>query len=173
MAVTLVFTIAAYRKVCAVRKSSQKVDRVPGLGRRHFHLVFPCEGGPLGGRRGLLAKLHGQGAGREVGEPDVVPVLGRKLQLGDSSRRTAHRPNPRSFARDAGASKADDAQTHFCTKFMNRPPYLAAHTQLANCKAPLEHRVMPHGQVEPPNQETRVRQDGTGGHEEKPLLASS
>ena len=63
----------------------------------------------IGGGLGLL---HGLGAGREVGAPDVVPVLCRELLFGHAARRAAYGADTGAFVEGAWAAELNDADCH-------------------------------------------------------------
>ena len=83
-----------------------------GSGARHLGLVLLAEGGPLGRGLGGLTQLHGLGAGGQVGEPDVVPILAGKIALGHAARRAAHCADAQSLIGETGAAEADDGEGH-------------------------------------------------------------
>ena len=82
--------------------------------RRHIHLRFEGadEAFPFSLRHRRLALRHQLRAGREVGKPDIEPVVGRIAFLPNATRRTPHRADPSSLLRIAGFTQADDPQGH-------------------------------------------------------------
>src|SRR5262249_27752764 len=112
VAASLVFAVAADRQVGAMRERRQQIER-PSC-RRRIHLRF--EGAdkafPFSLSHCRLALRHQRRAGREVGIPDIEPVVARVAVLANSARRTSHRADPNSFLRIAGYTEADDSQGH-------------------------------------------------------------
>ncbi len=79
VAARCVGAVATHGKICRVRESGEEGEVVFCGGRGHFGFVFTGESRPLRGRFGGKPELHGDGAGGEIGEPDVIPVLRGEL----------------------------------------------------------------------------------------------
>ncbi len=117
MAAGLLLAVAAGRQVGGVGEGGQQGQIVPRGRDGHLGLVLFAEGGPLGRGLGALAQLHGLGAGGQVGEPDVVPILAGEFRLGHAAGRAAHGTDTQPLVRETGAAETHDGQCHGRTYF--------------------------------------------------------
>ena len=105
------------------RSSSRSISwrhaRAPPAGRASA--APSAHPSPLG-RRGRSASIqfpspppglrHQPRTGREVGKPDIKPVVGRIAFLPNAARRTPHRADPSSLLRMARFTQSHDPQCH-------------------------------------------------------------
>jgi hypothetical protein len=118
MAVCLLLAVAANRKVGAVRKGGEKRKRMTCLWQRHFCPVLLGERRPMRGRSCVLSELHRLDARCKIGEPNVVPILRRKLGLRYTSWRTANGSDSHAFVWVTLASKPDNTHGHNSTSIL-------------------------------------------------------
>ncbi len=85
------------------------------LGCSHLRSVPANKRGPLGWSPGILPKLHRFDARRQVGEPDVVPVLARERSFGNATRRTTNRSDTEAFVLRSWRAKSYNADNHRCS----------------------------------------------------------
>src|SRR5262249_33166911 len=90
----------------------QQFDGMAVFRPGHFSAVLLNEPGPL--RRSLSGqgKFHGLKARRQVGEPDVKPVLRCKFGFGDTARRAADRPETNAFTFHSRAAEPHETYSH-------------------------------------------------------------
>lgn len=112
MAAGFVGAVAADGEIRGVRKGGEEGEVVFRGGRGHLGFVAAGEGGPLRGRFGGEAELHRGDAGREVGEPDVIPVLSGELGFRDATGRAANGAEAKAFIGEARGAEADDVDAH-------------------------------------------------------------
>jgi len=105
-------TITTHGKVCMVRQRGKEIQRPACLGRIHFGPESFDKVGPGTRRVGIFRLRNELGARRQVGKPDVIPVLRRILGFRNAARRSAHGANPKAFVACAVGSKPDDSQRH-------------------------------------------------------------
>jgi len=74
MAMRFVLAIATDREVRLMGEAGKQFDIVRGAWSRHLSAIFSDESGPLGRGAGAKGQLHGWNAGRQVGEPNVIPI---------------------------------------------------------------------------------------------------
>ncbi len=98
MAMGFIFAVASDRKTAVLRQDRQQFKRMAVLRGRHLGPVLLQEDRPFGGRGRRLPLLDGLSARSEVGEPHVIPILGRELGLCYASRRPPHRSDARALA---------------------------------------------------------------------------
>jgi hypothetical protein len=110
-----VLAIAAHRKVRRMRERSQHVQIVPGLRPRHLGAILPGKARPLRSCFCCQTEFHRLDAGREIGKPYVIPILGRKLRLRYATGWTSNGAQPRALIREPRRTKADDTNTHGTT----------------------------------------------------------
>ena len=113
MASLFVLAVAADGEVGVVRKGGEGVEEAAGIGFGHFGFVALREARPGFGivERGLHGAEEG-GAGREVREPDVVPVVLRKPGLRDAARRPPDSSQSHSFIGSSGCAESNDSDCH-------------------------------------------------------------
>src|SRR5688500_15581361 len=107
MAALRVFAVAANREIRVRRQRGEEADQA--IGRRRLHLAAIR----LGEARPVLLRLrHQPGAGREIGQPQVVIIAPRVIGLAHAARRPAHRAQTQAFVRRARATETDYADSH-------------------------------------------------------------
>lgn len=79
----------------------------------HFLLIAPHKGRPVRRACRSLAQLHRLGTRGQIGEPDVIPVLRRKLGLGHAAWRAAHGADAQAFIGESGGAEAEDVDGHY------------------------------------------------------------
>src|SRR4051812_38415284 len=95
-----------------MRERRQQVERPPRC--RHIHLSFEGanETFPLRLRHRRFALRYQFSAGREVGKPNIEPVVERIAFLSNTARRMPHGPDSNSLSWLAGFTQADNPQGH-------------------------------------------------------------
>ncbi len=83
----------------------------------HLGLVLLAEGGPPGRGVGSLTEFHGLGAGGQIGEPDVVPILAGERRFGHAARGATHGTDAKPLILEAGAAESHDGDRHGRTYF--------------------------------------------------------
>lgn len=98
MAMGFILAIAAHRKVALVGEGGEEVESVLVFGERHFGPVFTDKCGPLGRCFGGEGNFHRLEARRNVGKPDIIPVLGSEFGFGHAPRRTTNGSDTKALA---------------------------------------------------------------------------
>ena len=107
VAAGLVFAAAADRQVAAMRECRRQIERPPR--RRHIRSSLRRSPSPR------VALRHQLRAGREVGKPNIEPVVGRIAFLPNATRRTPHRAESELPLATRGFTQVDDPQGHDVT----------------------------------------------------------
>src|SRR5512135_1369507 len=90
----------------------EQFERMARLRRAHLGAVLPPKRGPLRGRFSLLAELHRPDARREIGEPDVVPVLRGEFALRHAARRAPDGADAQAFVLRPWSAETHDTDRH-------------------------------------------------------------
>src|SRR5687768_4148670 len=113
MAHRLVIAITADGEVRLTREGGEGGDEMARLRLAHLaqvdaHVTSPARFRPV---RGVRPRDDG-GAGRELGQPDVVVVALRVVRLADTARRPADGAEAHTLALRPRAAETDDADRH-------------------------------------------------------------
>jgi hypothetical protein len=113
MATLLVSTIATDREVCRMRKRGKDIKDSAGFRPLHFSPEPASETLPRLLVSAQLKAAHQLWRWREVGEPDVEPILDSVAPFGYAPRRTPDGTDAETFAARTRASKLHDSNCHF------------------------------------------------------------
>src|SRR5688572_23910384 len=112
VAMGLVGAVAPHGKIGPVGQRGKEPQDTHRVWCGHFGSVALHEGGPFPGRPGTPSLREKRSAGRQVREPDVVPVLARVVLLAHATRRMAHGADAKAFVSKTGTTKSNDSDRH-------------------------------------------------------------